>query len=473
MRLFRCVVTLFLVVQGFHPQLAEAQGAGPYTPEQVYFLLHDAVRDAFGVSVDDPLQPVWVSLSTVGSVVDPADKAQVNLLANFCPPATPVLAAYGLEPKLDLIYENVINGIVGPKRQFSDDYKTARAYLVSAGEDSAAVKKYGEHQKNYVAAWLDFVYAKDAPTRHLASIAKQQALEAWRSLGFRYEVDRARSITEAEESRAGEIRQQRRRTVLADYRDLSFQGTNDVVGAFKSPVSGVSPPVSNWQDQDGWVHVSYSAESRINRYTLERSAQSGFGGLSLGFLTIGASGGGGATTETKLNRVYNLSYDLELKRVAITRPWLDATVFFQPYDWTWRKVGNTPIFPHVAVERAAEGRPIPSPAGVYDNHLVACSLLPLELIIARKRTITATVSKADYQKMESSSSVGGAVGLFGIFGGVGQSSSSMLKINEDAENVTFMIDSQGLSVIGLISQFLPLAPQPNALESWPANAWLP
>ncbi len=48
---------------------ALSQGAGPCTPRQVYFLMHEAVQQALGVDPDTP-QPVWVSLTTVGSVVE-------------------------------------------------------------------------------------------------------------------------------------------------------------------------------------------------------------------------------------------------------------------------------------------------------------------------------------------------------------------------------------------------------------------
>lgn len=82
---------------------ANAQIAGPYTPEQVYSAMYDAIRQAVGVYPTTPGQSAWVSLSTIGSIVNPNDPGLVNDLANFCPPASPVIAAYGREPKLDVI----------------------------------------------------------------------------------------------------------------------------------------------------------------------------------------------------------------------------------------------------------------------------------------------------------------------------------------------------------------------------------
>jgi hypothetical protein len=473
MRKLYLIASLATCLMVVHPARTLAQGAGPYTPEQVYFLLHDAIREALGVTPEDPQQPFWVSLSTVGSVADAADKANINDLANFCPPPSPVLVAYTREPKLDMIYERLINGMISPKRTYSSSYKKAKAFLVQNGANSPEVEKYRQYERAYIVAWSNYVYATDAAGRQLARLATQTALDDWNSLGFRQEVDQALNITAAEEFRAGDIRQRRRRNVLQAYRDLGFTGSNDVIGAFKSPASGLSPEIAKWGEQDGWVKISYSAASRMERYSQQNSSRSGFAGFSLGFITIGATGGGGNVSESRVKEVNNFAYDFEVKRVSIKRPWLDTTLFFEPFDWTWKRLANTTVFPRVAVPRSETGRPVQSPAPTYDNKTIACSLLPVELVIARKRVVTATMSKSDYQRVEESSNVSGAVGLFGIFGGAGGGSWHSTKVSEDANTVTFIIESPGTAIIGLISQFMPFAPQPNRTENWPADAWIP
>ncbi len=89
------------------------------------------------------------------------------------------------------------------------------------------------------------------------------------------------------------------------------------------------------------------------------------------------------------------------------------------------------------------------PANImYNNATIDCSMLPLDLIIARKRSLVATVSKSDYALIETSGSSGGGGSLFGIFGGGGKRSWSTKNISENGNDVTFKVESSGIAVIG-------------------------
>jgi hypothetical protein len=450
---------------------ASSQNAGPYTPEQVYFVLHDAIREALNVDLDTP-QPVWVSLSTVGSIVEANDNAQVNDLANFCPPPSPALATFGREPKLDAVYDHVVNSIVSPQRSFSAQYAQARGVLMNAdGTPTDRVKKYRDAEAKYVKAWVRYYYAKDGAERQIAFIEMRNAEEDWTAAGYRYEVDSARNITAGEEYRAGATRQQRRRDMLDAYRTNGLTGT-DVMGAFVSPASRFSPEPAAWATTNGWVKVSFDSQTDMSRYSLEKSRKRGFGGLSLGFVSIGGKAGGNRTTETKVHQVHKLTYEFEIMRATIRRPWLDTTLLFDPFDWTWKKTVNTIDFPYVAVAKSVDGVPQNPTATLYDNKPVACAMLPLDAVVARKRKIVATVNKSDYQSIEQSGKASGGGSLFGVFGGGGSQNWSVHKVSEDGSMVTFSVEAEGIAVIGMVSQPLPQAPSPNLAEQWPANAWL-
>lgn len=450
-----------------------AQVAGPYTPEQVYFVLYDAMRHALGVTNTDLNQKTWLSLSTVGSIVTADDPAHVNDLANFCPDSSPVLATFGREPKLDAVYEKLIEGAVSPVRTYSSAYKKAKAVLLQAdGEPSVKLKKYNERHEAYVVAWTVFIQATDPAARTLASMKMNNALQAWTDSGYRSEIDDARNITDQEEFAAGGFRQANRRQILRAYRNTGMTGT-DVLGSFRSPVSTFSPDPSKWATATGWVSVSFAADQTLSQYNYAESQRSGFGGLSLGFVHIGGTAGGKRTTEVKVSKVYKFSYQFELMRASINRPWLDTSLLFQPLDWTWKKNAATTVYPYVAVTRDAGGRPLPSPATVYDNKEVGCSLYPVDAVIARNRKIVATVATSDYNSAVSAGSASGGGSLFGIFGGGGKQNWSTTVISQDAVNTTFSVEANGIAVIGLLSQFVPHSPNPNLSDKWPKEAWMP
>jgi hypothetical protein len=450
----------------------QAQGAGPYTPEQVYFVLHDAIMQALQVRQDVP-QPVWVSLSTVGAVVETDDKAQVNDLANFCPAPTPVLATFGREPKLDDIYQRVMDAAIGPERPFSEAYFAAKRVLYKPdGAPTDQLAKYRQFQDRYRVAFKNLVHATTTVERVDATAEMNRITQDWRSAGFKQEIESAQNTMASQESRTGVERQQKRRDTLDNYRAAGYAG-NDFGIAFVSPASSFSPEPDKWATSTGWVSVAFDSQHDISRYSSETSRKRGFAGLSLGFMSIGGSAGGNRTTVTKLDRVYKLTYQFEIMRAHIRRPWLDTTLLFEPFDWTWRKSTNTTEFPYVAVARSPDG-PLQEPAAVlYESKPVACSMLPLDVVVARNRKIVATVSTSDYQNITANSSARGGGSLFGIFGGGGRQSWSLNVINRDANNVTFSVEANGVAVIGFISQPLPQVPSPNAAEHWPREAWLP
>ena len=164
---------------------------------------------------------------------------------------------------------------------------------------------------------------------------------------------------------------------MTGYQGIGLSGT-DITGAYKSPLSEVSPQVEKWPLDSGWVNVSYSEDQTSLRYSEHTSQTRGFGGLSLGFVTAIGTGGGSDGSVSRVTQVQKFSYKYSLKRITIRRPWFDPEVFFEPSSWTWKKIANTSNYPLVAVRADETGKPVPSPVKVYENSDVDCPLVPTE-----------------------------------------------------------------------------------------------
>jgi len=441
---------------------------GALTPAQVYEVMHSAIRETFGINDQDPTADVWLS------IVPPGDFAQVNDLANFCPSTKPVIDTFARQPKLDAIYEKVIKSLASPQKAYSPAYFKAKAVIFKDGHSTPEYQKYLSKSHEHTKAVKALVEAKGSAERSQAAQDLREADQAWVTEGYKAEIEAALATMATEEYRTGIARQVRRIAQFDTAETLGIAGTDEIDGAFVAPQSKFSPSADTWAASTAWVTVSYDSTQIEKRYSKEESDSRGFGGLSLGFLNLVGSGGDKGKVEHKIDNVYKLSYSYEVMRATIRRGWLDSPVFFEPFDWTWKKNTNTKVFPYVSVARDAKSfQPMPSLVNMYDNKVVACAMMPVEVVVARNRKITATVSKDDYTLIEQSGHRQGGATLFGIIGGGGSKDWSSVKTSEDGNTVTFTVASDGIAVIGLISQILPPVPQPNSAEKWPGEAWLP
>jgi hypothetical protein len=449
--------------------------AQTYTPEQAVSVFYESMRDKLGFNAAGASSKYWLSLSLVGSIVDPTDLSQVNDLANFCPDTSPVLQTYTRARKLDMIYEKLLNSLSGPLRPEPQEVKDAYARLRTAAtppQETAEYSSWKTYQKSYNTKFAELFTSKTAVERSTKQIELAQIDRDWKVLGYKSHVAQAWDVINSHDVKYGALRQENRRDVLGHYRTGGLAPT-DIPGAFKAPASELSPPVDKWADAGSWTGFTYTSKQTSSQFNQSTSNARGFGGLSLGFVTIVGGGGSTNSSTSKVSSVSEFNYTFQLKRVSIRRPWLDTEVFFEPKGWTWKKSPNTSKFPHVAVDPDAAGKPQSPPENVYDNVSVGCSVLPIELIIAENRSLTATVSKQDYDEQIASGSVSGGGGLFGIFGGRGGKDWSTTKISESGNSVTFKMDAPGIAVIGIISETLPELPEPNLEDKWPADAWLP
>ncbi|MES0179659.1 hypothetical protein NKJ86_13805 [Mesorhizobium sp. M0025] len=459
---------LLAVATAIFSFLPPARADGPYTPQQTMTVFYEALRNIINPNLPSNM---WLSLSMVGAVAEADDPSIVNDLANFCPEPSPLITSFARVRHLDSIYLSILKDLTGPLRPETPEYVAAKDFLFKNGALTPEFTSYQKLGQDYAAAFSAYLQETDPNKRSLLLQKATAAEQNWMLAGYRGEVDGALFAIEAGETRFGPVKLGQRNRVLQWYKS-SGRAPSDVAGAYLAPASDLSPAVSAWNNDTGWVSVSYSSHDVEAHLSQSNSRNNAFGGLSLGFVTLAGSGGGGNGNVSKVSQVNDFAYSFEVKRVLIRRPWLDTEVFFEPRDWTWKKSGNTTDFPHVSGGVDADGVPSKPTSTTYDNAQIDCPMLPLELIIARKRSLVATVSKSDYQQITTGGSSGGGGSLFGIFGGGGSRSWSTTTVNETSNDVTFKVDSPSIAVIGLISEVVPKLPDPNLGDTWPDKAWL-
>ena len=443
-----------------------------YTPQQVYTIYYDAIAQSLGFTGNSTH---YLSLAAVGRAVNREDQAaQVSDLCNFCPPAKPVLDSFANEPKLDTIYERIVNGATGPQYTFSQAYRDAEKLIMTTdGEDTERYAKYLLYRKRYLRSLIALRSATTAQERLEAQDELSIADDRFNTFGFRGEIEGALGTLNAENFSSGLTQLYNRQKILKLYRETAQNGKDAFGADFRSPFSEFSPSPDKWSDNSGWTTLDYSTSSRFSSYNHSSSEKRGFGGLNLGFCTIVGSGGGSSSTTQKVTKVSELSYKLDLLRVGIRRNWLDTSLFFDPTAWTWKRVPGQADFPRVAVALNQNGVPIESQLQNYNNARISFAMLPLEAIVARNVEVTATVSKSAYEEIKSASNASGGATLFGIFGGGGSGKWSSENVQDDGTKVKFTVRTAGPVVIGYISQVLPLCPNPNTTATWPSNAQLP
>jgi len=283
---------------------ASAQTAGPYTPEQAVSVLYESLRTTLGFnSVAQAKQ--WLSLSMIGTLVEPDDFSQVNDLANFCPATDPVLLTYNRVRKLDRIYEKINLSLVAPVKPETQEIKDANAVIRNA--DGSATSKYvayNDYEAKYIAKFSEFLKSKSAEERVSLQPEIAKIRRDWGLFGYRDDIDTARGVLTSHAMRMGGPMVQRRQDILDHYRDSGLKPSDAQIGAFKSPTSELSPPVDKWPESSGWTGIKYSSDETSTHYSSTSSSSRGFGGLNLGFVTIAGSGGGNRLLEYRVSQVY-------------------------------------------------------------------------------------------------------------------------------------------------------------------------
>ena len=225
------------------------------------------------------------------------------------------------------------------------------------------------------------------------------------------------------------------------------------------PTTYLFPEPADWADDTLWSHLKVNADSWSSSYERKEFKLSAGGSVSLGFLSVGGSGGTSSLSEKEASEFKDLTIEMDLLRVSISRPWMDNGVFFSPFNWRFSPGSGKAA---IAAATSVEGLP-----RLVDDQNKQCRLpvMPVELLLVKKVTISAKWTTAQRAFLTSHSGGGGGFS-FGpySFGGSGGSTTTTSSSSGTADQVSYT--ATGIQMIGVVSKVLPKCPDPSADIHW-------
>lgn len=269
--------------------------------------------------------------------LDPADPKTQYLIANAVNGtlACSWVAELGAATISD-VYKGILDGKEVPLVHLTPDQKAkltaAEDYLFGPdGEPSPAYQSYQRYRLAYFEA-LD-TYEAALATEHNggpavpASVAEALAAakQAWREDGHQDEVDLAIDTVEIYQGLEPLVYW---KNLATRYREWTRYVDVDSAYQYTTTI----PPYERWFDEFGWSSFSFQP------YDFERQRRSGGVGLRPG-CCCGGDFASILPIETGRPEVTDLAMSdirltCKLRRIQITRPWLDSSVFFSR-AWRW------------------------------------------------------------------------------------------------------------------------------------------
>jgi len=414
---------------------------------------------------------------------------------------------------LDIAYESILKGMQpGTEAEMAPDVKerveTAEKILFEKDEDGAIIGKTKVY-RNYIANAQALAKAKaDYATANQSALLDPAKAQAWPVVSATYQqaVDQARDALQTEGGPKVERALDTITSVGVPMQAHMISKAKDVYDNWNLGLSGIVPgamPYSlilptNWcdfEDNQGFEVLtvdssSYSRHSDAqanskSQQSWERHAKSksGSAGVSLGFITVGATGSSSSSggswqnsseshfTSNFKNSAKRMTISLEYGLCTIVRPWLISDLFFLK---NWYLVGTKK-------NSVSDG----TIDGQADSQEKLLPMIPQQFLVVRNVTIHSTDWGEDGQTLQnaygggqgsdesSQSGAGAAVGValgFLNFGGTGKTSrsnssgqSSGWAANDSTSNYGATFDGQTLSIrgtqiIGFLSDVVPAGP---------------
>ena len=486
------VAIALLLVCSSHGQVPE------YTPDQAMSRLDQAVRKTLGFPESGLLQtdpPQWLSLTYVGLAVAEDDARAVDLIAVTCPPADKTLGSFSSAHELDKVYRTILDFSTLARQQcVIPGLQAAREVLLDPKTkkhtpEYTAYREYYNKFEDVTELITDVTTDPD-----LSSTARDQKLRAlnkklvrvkrdWSVEGFKKKIEDALEKVMAHQAIAEEGNVEWRRELLSSWQLVADPAGVTTTGANMTiPRSFFHPAPSEWKEEAGWTGLTFSKSDTWSKDEEKHRKSHRYVSGSAGFLFAKARASGSRETENidkhKISKASNLTFEFELKRAVIDRPWLDKRFLFEPRFWTWRRptsVAPTEEIPRVSKGQDSDGAPVNNSKATYNDYKIPIPIVPVEAIVARNLTLKASVSVDDYKYIEemTKSTFSGSGGfLFWSVGGGGSDYSKLTKGVKTGGKQEFSLTLAGPVVIGFISQVVPLAPDPGSGREWEANAWL-
>lgn len=211
------------------------------------------------------------------------------------------------------------------------------------------------------------------------------------------------------------------------------------------------PSIKAWKQNAGWTKIILDS-SKENFSAAESSFSAGAKGKAqFGLLQIAASGDYSKDSKMEKASSKSVKIEVEVKRVMIYRPWLNAVVFRAGF---WR-FGSDPLAtPWLNV---SEGKGI-TDGKTRGNELMP--LLPTEFLLARNVKILADFSDSTVAAVKSGMSGQGSVG-YGPFALTAHAKSSKSSLDKTANVTKTEISFAEPQIIGVYVNVLGKVPNPD------------
>jgi len=242
--------------------------------------------------------------------------------------------------------------------------------------------------------------------------------------------------------------------LLTQYRSLAnrgaaswWQGLQDAMTVQNSdqntPKCVTFPKPENWGDQCTWTNFSWKSSSKLTTSDFANKNVEAAASFSSGGLSISADGGWDKTTQNAMANSTDTEVSVELARVLVYRPWLDASVFYSN-AWTYNGSKFT------TVNGLSDGAPLATNKG----------LMPVmvdQVWLARNLKITGSWIKqnasAMNQKIHASLSV--SYGPFSVSGSYSQEDkSTFASMSNDQQSIL----APGIQAIAFVCSTIPASP---------------
>ncbi|RME02032.1 MAG: hypothetical protein D6814_00360 [Calditrichaeota bacterium] len=325
-------------------------------------------------------------------------------------------------------------------------------------EESELTKKYREKMLAYYSEAMAYNHlrisalsGKDSSAVHefaingpIMQLKVQAAMSDWVSNGFKNDYERINAAISSVEGRSMALLKQ---TFKKDFmRSLLTNPSSGANFSYTAPT-----PADFAQSQTGWQRFWFNSGSLKSNYKFLSKASSGGGALSLGFFTIGGSGGVKShKIEGKIHsKKFNLTF--EMARVPIYRPGISLTFLLSKW---WRFDPGNQMYKATLLSDGE--RP---PKGLMPAISTDC-------IFVRNLELTFGESESTFQNYLQQ--VGGSGGLrFGPFFLGGKHKNIKSESDYQVDWTGQGVKIKGLQLIGFLCYLLPKCPNPNPeIDKW-------
>ncbi len=411
----------------------------------------------------------FISILPIGLPVD--DDSKYWPLADSC--LTPQLFPGDLTSLIRVsdVYSHALENMArvkAPSQPTDQEVEEARNFV----RDNLAT--YEKYRIKFNFRLQDKENASSQAERDIIESDLRAIRNEWIALGFKREVEAAQFTIRSSPS-----------GFVGFHQEALEAAIKAAGGPGSSPRVTLSVSRDNWDQRGGWSTVKFDDKRTVTTEITSIKRKRGSGGFGFGSFRIGGSAGSTKIEESIDTDVRALSIELDLQLVNIDRAWLNRAVFFEPKTWGWRSFEGASGNPPLVSSGLTDGLFADAMnAQEYAGTRIDCQLIPSAFLLAKRRKLSAVVSKTSYDTLVSESGGGGSFSFYG-FGVGGSSSNKFEKVTDDGSRVEFSITSldwkdqpegeihvEDVIILGTISRVVPLGPTPQSNLAYDGDVWI-